>query len=337
MKKEMPMTNALEYLIFPFTYLSRKKAVWLSTLLGPPTLIQPSERLAAETDRMQQEGLLRIKTPVSGKEEALGSRLEACRSFHQGHPHNDMAFLKAMAYQKSDDESLSAQIRSEILRYGLQSAGPKDPLLDAMVFLRLAEQFDMQEQAIEEDLKRVEDLECDFLRKLGAEEEEPLTELLALPAGSQPKEEAEPHLPDERLRAWSILSGQDVSSLPAVWLTTSKLVMESLLDALPGAGTEIQRIVLPDIGKEAPSLLEKWRIFWNSRIAAMLCGDYEPVNEPQDVIPRCPKGWLDVHLRRSLSPADILSAMAPRSADVIQKPGAEDSGACTVILYWSQC
>jgi hypothetical protein len=336
MKKDMPMTTAIEYIVFPFTCLSRKKVEWLSTLLGPPTLIQPSERLSAETARMQQDGLLRVKTPVSGKEEALCSRMEASRGFHQGHPQSDMAFLKALAYQKFDDESLSAQIRSEILRYGLQTADPTDPLLDAMVFLRLAEEFDMQEEAIEEDLKRVEDLERDFLKKLGAEEEEPLGELLALPAGAQPKEEAEPHLPDERLRAWSILAGQDVSSLPAVWLTTSRLVMESLLDALPGAGTGIQRIALPDIENEPPASVEKWRTFWSSRMAAMLSGEDEPVNEPEGAVPRYPKGWLDVHPCRSLSPADILSALAPRSADGIQKSGAGDCGASTVILYCSR-
>ncbi len=333
MKKDMPMTTAIEYLVFPFTCLSRKKAQWLSTLLGPPTLIQPSERLTAETARMQQDGLLRVRTPVSGKEEALRSRMAACRSFHQGHPQHDMAFLKALAYQKPDDESLSAQIRSEILRYGLQTASPADPLLDAMVFLCLAEEFDMQEEAIEEDLERVADLERDFLKKLGAEEEEPLAELLPLPAGSQPQEEMELHLPDERLRAWSILAGQDVPSLPAVWLTTSRLVMESLLDALPEAGTGVQRIVMPDIEKETPASLEKWQTFWRCRMAAMLSGAYAPVNETEDVASRYPKGWLDVYPCRSLSPADILSALAPRSADVIQKSGAGDSGASTVILY----
>lgn len=71
-------------------------------------------------------------------------------------------------------------------------------------------------------------------------------------------------------------------------------------------------------------------------MAAMLSGEYEPVNEPEDIALRYPKGWLDVHLCRNLSPADILSALAPRSADVIRKLGAGDSGKSTVILYCSR-
>lgn len=335
MKKDTLMRTDIDYVVFPFTFLPRKKAAWLSDLLGPFTLIQPSEHLHVEKAQMQQDGLLQLKTPVLDKEQAIRSRIQACHGFHQGNPQNDMAFLKALAFQRLDDETLSARIRSAILRYGQKTDTPSDPVLEAMVFLTLAEEFDMQAQAIEEDMKRVDDLERDFLKKLVADDEEAPKDLLASTADLR-AEDPEPHLPDERLRAWSLLAGQDPSSLPSVWLTTSRLVMESLIEVLPEPTKSIQRIVLPDPEQEESASLERWRRSCTCRIRALVNGDHGKVNEPEDLTVQFPKGWMDVYPLWNLAPAKILEFLVPKSAGAIQKPARDDCSSCIVILHCMQ-
>lgn len=225
--------------LFPFTWIAEDRARELSSWFGSPLmLLQTTGRLSEDIVRLERQGYVSPKCPVPEMDEALQLRIEACRKWMEMHPQlQDMAFLKAAARLPSDDEAMSAHIRGEILRYGRHElpSPTRDSLLDALVFLYLAEELDRQQVAVEAELKRVEHLETSVFRKLIGEDPDPDELSMAGLPGGVSEGDTEPDHPEERLRTWALLALQE-PELPAVWLTTSRLVMGSLIEAVPEIG-----------------------------------------------------------------------------------------------------
>lgn len=226
--------------LFPFTWIAEDRARKVSSWLGSPLmLLQTTGRLCEDIARLERQGYVSPKCPVPEKDEALRLRIEGCRKWLEVHPQRqDMAFLKAAARLPSDGEAMSAHIRGEILRYHRHEppAETRDPLLDALVFLHLAEELDREHMAVEAELKRVEHLETAVFRKLiGEDAETDELSMAGLDGMISEGDTEEPDHPGERLRSWALLALQE-PDLPDVWLTTSRLVMESLIEAVPEIG-----------------------------------------------------------------------------------------------------
>lgn len=309
------MSNA-HVVLFPFTWIAEDRARELSAWFGSPLmLLQTTGRLSEDIARLERQGFVSPKCPVPEMNEALQLRIEACRKWMEVHPQQqDMAFLKAIAHLPSDDEAMSAHIRGEILRYGRHEspAATKDPLLDALVFLHLAEELDRQQVAVETELKRVEHLETSVFRKLIGEDSD--TEELSmtrLPGGIL-EGDTEPDHPEERLRAWALLALQE-PDLPNVWLTTSRLVMESIIEAVPEIGE--RKVILP--WKEDPELAV--RELCNLLGAEGMCEPF-PVSMS-----------IDTYVLEGRSPKNILNAL--RSRSWVQTGATSDTR--TVLLHLS--
>ncbi len=293
------MSNA-HGVLFPFTWMAEDRARELSAWFGSPLmLLQTTGRLREDIARLERQGWVSPNCPVAEMEEVLQQRIEACKKWMEAHPRQqDMAFLKAAAYVSSDAEAMSAHIRGEILRYGRQEseASMKDPLLDALVFLHLAEELDRQKAAVEAELKRVEHLEASVFRKLIGEDpdpdELPMSGFPGVTAG-----DTEPDHPEERLRAWALLALQE-PELPNVWLTTSRLVMESLIEAVPDIGPTKMTLSWQEDPQQASEMFFR------------LLGVHE---SPRDMaISKNTSMLLDAYVIEGRSPQDILNALRSR-------------------------
>ncbi|MEW6259639.1 MAG: hypothetical protein AB1547_06990 [Thermodesulfobacteriota bacterium] len=313
------MPNA-HVVLFPFTWISEDRARELSAWFGSPLmLLQTTGRTPEDIIRLERQGYVWPKCPVSGMDEALQQRIEVCNRWMEAHPRQqDTAFLKAAAHlPQSDAEAMSAHIRGEILRYGRQEpvAARTDPLLDSLVFLCLAEELDRQQAAVEAELKRVEHLETSVFRKLIGED----TDIDELPPGGPfgiSEGDTEPDHPVERLRAWTLLALQE-PDLPDIWLTTSRLVMEALIEAIPEIGST--KVTLS--GQENPEKA--------SEVFCRLLGTNDFARWMPN--PGKPSMSLDAYVVDGRSPRDVLNAL--RSRPKALPPSGTTSGSRSILLY----
>jgi hypothetical protein len=149
------------------------------------------------------------------------------------HAETDAAFLRAQPFLNRDEETLSSDIRSEILRYGTPRS-PSDPILSARVFLVIAEEFDCQQREFSQDLTRFQEQESRFLEQLAEDGELPGFDPAALPI---PADRPQNHMPAERLKAWATVFLCDAEhpradSIP-LFITDSRMVMDVVRETVP--------------------------------------------------------------------------------------------------------
>ncbi len=315
------MPNA-HVVLFPFTWIAEDRARELSAWFGSPLmLLQTTGRTPEDIIRLERQGYISPKCPISGMDEPLQQRLEVCRRWMETHPQQtDMAFLKAAVHLPSDTEAISAHIRGEILRYGRQEpvSARQDPILDALVFLHLAEELDRQQVAVEAELKRVEYLETAVFRKLIGED----TDMDELPPGGPfgiSEGDTEPDHPEERLRAWAFLALQE-PDLPDVWLTTSRLAMECLIEAVPDIGSTKVTLSWQEDPEKA------------SEVFCRLLGADDLTRRMPN--PEIPPISLDAYVVDGRSPRDILDALRSRP-NALPPAGATADSRSILIFCWT--
>jgi hypothetical protein len=222
----------------PFTHMSKASASALANFFGEVTLYRlgafdPGEALRTYI----AQGSIKPICPAGGDEEQLALVVKRYQAWAQLQPGlgtagSELLKLQGEAVPFFDDTAIS-QIRSAIRR-GTDAPGDvgqedqPDPLFEARVFLRIAEEYDAQNEEIEADLDYHDAMQADLMRQLRGEEGEYAA---GLPSTS-PGQPLDPGgvMTAERVRSWIHLHlhTQD-SRRHDHFITDSSWVMEHLI------------------------------------------------------------------------------------------------------------
>ena len=252
---------------FPFTYISNPVAHALHACFGKTIVYQPSKKkISEEIHQLVKKGILdtRISGKLENKDEknlwAILKEYETWATLHQGGRGTQLDFFKAMKNKiPFFDDTSSSQIKADI--QNISGANPvrkkPDPAFNARIFLSIAQNFDMQNEKIVQDMASFETAQMDLIKNLTAEDEpspvvpgyrdEFKTDNLA---GSD-------HMIPERLEAWTLLMGCDPmqreDEMSGFFVTNSRQAIDFVLEKTP----EIEKLLSIDAVPMVENSIEK--------------------------------------------------------------------------------
>ena len=164
---------------FPFTYISEPVLEALSAFFKQIIVYQPSSLNIPESMQKQADsGLLEIRIPVNGDENKIDNILKDYKSWANIHQGSEMAFFKT----KPDiipffGEFSTSQIKADIKKKKQKQQNEKkqDSLLNARIFLHMAQEFDLQNLEINKALLLSEEKTLDLIDNLKGEDEDELS------------------------------------------------------------------------------------------------------------------------------------------------------------------
>ena len=245
---------------FPFTFMTTPVCQTLAACFRQTAVYQiSSTKIPGEMQQFEKSGILDVRMPVKYDGDKLDTILKQYRSWANSHQGSEMAFLKARAHEiPFFDETSTRQIAADIKSKGEsqnRSQEKPDPLLNAGLFLHLAQEYDMQNLTLTEDLQAIEAMEHDFMKDLKGESQD-LDEEAAL------EKRLETHDPGyymtkERVHAWSRIMQRDQEG-SGLYVTNSRSVFEFLIDSTPEAQLVDVLDAIPVVDNEVEEL-ETWR------------------------------------------------------------------------------
>jgi len=232
---------------FPFTYISKPVAEALYACFGKAIIYQPSSKnIPEEIRKLVESGVLDIR--MSGKpekkdEERLSAILKEYNTWanlHQGSRGIQLDFFKVGRNKiPFFDDSSTSQIKADIkdITDGNLVEKEPDPVLNARIFLSIAQNFDMQNDKIVQDIASFESARKDLIKNLKGEDwTSPLVH-------SNEDEFKAINLTDydymvqNRIEAWALLMScdlmQDREEMSGLFVTSSRQALDYLLEKTP--------------------------------------------------------------------------------------------------------
>ena len=210
---------------FPFTHMSESIFDCIITLFPGITVYQPSTETVPESmEKLATDSRFEIRFPVSSDENTFKSLIQEFHKWSDLHQLSDRRNIKR--HQGYSGSRTPSQIRTEVQRRlrGEDTEDRADPLLKARQFLVFAQEFDLQNESLQNDIRIAEDLETEFLNNLTGERTgiDPKTNILF-------RHDTEPYMIQERLVAWCMLAQQD-GNTPDLLITSSQPAFEHIMD-----------------------------------------------------------------------------------------------------------
>ena len=246
-------------LYFPFTYIPESVGKALAACFRQTAVYQISgTKIPEDMQELSRDGILDIRIPVEVNGEFLDKILKDYRAWVKIHQGTETAFLAAMANKiPFFDESASSQIRADIKKIGKQIPLKEkpDPLFNAKLFLHMAQEFDLQQKGLDEDLMDIDAMEDDFMKNLKWEDDDDHARAVA--RRQWDKDDPGHYMTTERINAWASLMLQD-SQIPGLFITTSRAVLEHLIETVP----EMEQVICLDaipLGVDKNETLSNWQ------------------------------------------------------------------------------
>ena len=228
---------------FPFTYIPKSVGKALSACFRQTAVYQISgTKIPEDMQELSRDGILDIRIPVEVNGEFFDKILKDYRAWVDIHQGTETAFLAAMANKiPFFDESASSQIRADIKKTGKQIPDEEksDPLFSAKLFLHMAQEFDLQKKGLDQDMMDIDAMEDDFMKNLKWEDDDDHARAVALKILE--KDDPGHYMTTERINAWVSVMLQD-SQISGLFITTSRAVLEHLMDIVP----EMEEVVCLD-------------------------------------------------------------------------------------------
>jgi len=245
---------------FPFTFITKPVCQTLAACFRQTAVYQISSiKIPDEMQQLEKSGILDIRIPVKYDGDKLDAIVKQYRSWANLHQGSEIAFLKSRTdkipfFDENSTTQITAEIKSKEGRQNRSQEKP-DPLLNAGLFLHLAQEYDMQDLTLTEDLQAVEAMEQDFMKDLKGESQD-------LDEEAAPEKRLEVHDPGyymtkERIHAWTRIMQQDQQD-SGLFVTTSRSVFETLIDSTPEAELVDVLDAIPVVDNEVEAL-ETWR------------------------------------------------------------------------------
>jgi hypothetical protein len=220
----------------PFTHISAETAWALALVFEEVTLYQTWAQKPVHTiSRWIEKGFIAPRIPVKGADAKIDTVIQRYHTWAESNSHMggfDTAFLKTrLETIPFFDDTATSQIRSDIqkgpdARKDLSGNYlPRDPLFEALVFLRMAEEYDAKNEEIDTDLSYHDALEKDLMRQLHGEKDVSQQ----VPSQSRQKPPTDPGsvMTAERIRCWLKLYASDKHGYD-LFVTDSPSVVEFL-------------------------------------------------------------------------------------------------------------
>ena len=245
---------------FPFTFISKPVCQTLAACFRQTAVYQISSiKIPDEMQNWGKSGILDIRIPVKYDGDKLDAIVKQYRIWTNSHQGSEIAFLKSRAdeipfFDETSTRQITADIKSKGGRQNRSQEKP-DPLLNAGLFLHLAQEYDMQNLALSQDLQAIEAIEQDFMKDLKGENQD-------LDEETAPEKTLESHDPGhymtkERIHAWTRLMQQDQQD-SGLFVTTSRSVFETLIDSAPEAELVGVLDAIPVVENRIEAL-ERWQ------------------------------------------------------------------------------
>jgi hypothetical protein len=228
---------------FPFTYIPKSVGKALAACFRQTAVYQISgTKIPKDMQELSRDGILDIRIPVEVNGEFLDKVLKDYRAWINIHQGTETAVLKTMANEiPFFDESAPSQIRADLKKTGKQIPAEEkpDPLFNAKLFLHMAQEFDLQNKELDQDLMDIEAMEDDFMKNLKWEDDNDHARAVA----RKVLENDDPghFMTTERINAWISLMLQDPEA-SGLFITTSRAVLEHLIEIVP----EMEQVICLD-------------------------------------------------------------------------------------------
>lgn len=306
---------------FPMTYLPAASLNRLAACFGKTRVYRPAESpLPGAMRAAVQQGRLEIETPAVAEPDELAAQLEAYYAWAAENKGVDLAAIKGQdAGTPFFGDNTVSGIRQNIRELGDPgaSAETQDPLLEARLFLSMAQELDRQDNDLEESLDEVRVREDRMLLELmGAADHHPEVE-----AAMQGIAVADPgaYMTGSRIKAWWQLAraGDGPGNL---LVTDSRTVCDYLVERSPGlqkTGPELV-LPLPPPGESTPAA---WQPRLMEHLAALISSQAEvqtPLDLPK-VAPETPVAHLSIYRLAGVAPNAFFAGL--------DAPGTEESTA----------
>ena len=221
---------------FPFNYVSRPVFEALSACFGQTAVYQiTSQKIPEKMHELAKRETLEIRIPIEGDNEKLDAVMKDYMAWINTHQGSEIAFLKAQGDTTPFfDETSVSQIRADIRKKGQEDLSPKktDDLFNAVIFIHVAQEFDMQNDGVSQDLQLLEEMEQNLLKNLRGENEASYDNIF----GNKILEPYDPghYMTKERIDAWIRLMQYD-HEITGLFITSSRPVLEYMIDDVPEA------------------------------------------------------------------------------------------------------
>lgn len=223
----------------PFTHILATPFEPLARSLGPLTVYTPSKSLVSERmHQWQQQGLIELRISAQVREAELVNLLQEYKNWaalHDGHIGDMVHFFNtSQGRPPMVDEMAPSQIRTQVRHFGEDAAkdtasGETDTLLQAALYIALAQEYDQDQERLSSDLKTVKDMEQAMFATIGGRPDGAGTvEENDSSIGNAPHaEDTGAFMTEKRLQAWARMALSDARPSWA-YVTSSHAVFEHL-------------------------------------------------------------------------------------------------------------
>lgn len=266
----MGKAKNMKPIYFPFTYISEPVLEALSAFFKQIVVYQPSSLNIPESmQKLTDSNLLEIRIPVKGDENKIDDIIKDYKNWANIHQGSETAFFK-MNPDKIPffDDSSASQIKADIKKRSRkhQTEKKQDTLLNARIFLHIAQEFDMQNWEINKDLLSLEEKSVNLIDNLKGEDE------LSFRGNDRKKALKIDHQSDymtiDRIVAWTHLLkyDQDTSGL---FITNNRSAIEHLIEKTPEAKIVLNIDSIP-LTNSDDEKREKWQNSLNEQLELIL-------------------------------------------------------------------
>lgn len=211
---------------FPFTYIGEPLARRLCQLFGRTTVYLPtSANIPGNMSQLQSDGCIEFCFPFSDDGDRLTSLGRNFKAWGEQH-YRDGASLKNAFNEGFYNQTFTAQLRSDILKYDKPVESSSDSAFTARLFLLMAQELDAQQDDLDRKLALSADAEQELFARLNGREK---------PEGGAKQIQNADYgsvMTASRLSAWSHLFFKDPPEF-CFLVTTSRACIDFMAESFP--------------------------------------------------------------------------------------------------------
>ncbi len=263
---------------FPFTYISEPVLEVLSAFFKQIVVYQPSSLNIPESmQKLTDSNLLELRIPVKGDENKIDNILQDYKRWANVHNGSDLSYFKTNPDEVPFfNDSSTLQIKADIKKRSQkhQTEKKQDTLLNARVFLHIAQEFDVQNWEIDKDLLSFEEKSVNLIDNLKGEDKSSFK-------GNDRKkalkiEHQSDYMTIDRIVAWTHLLQYD-QDMSGLFITNNRSAIEHLIEKTPEAKIVLNIDSIPLTNSDDENR-KKWQNSLNEQLELIL-GDSLPASE----------------------------------------------------------
>lgn len=261
----------MQAIIFPHTYISESICEAVRTCFQPVRIYQPTRRqIPLQLQALSQQGLIDISVPAEDDDTKIDILVKDFRKWAELHQGGVLDYFKRQGGSiPFFDDTAIAQIKADI-QHPAKAPAAVDPLLNARVFLQIAQAYDLESDEIERKLISTEEAERNLFKNIIGEPEAPAPNALRSP--TQAGMDSGGYMLPPRILAWAQLflrdSAFDPTGIPTVFVTIHREALEFLTEQAAAAEPVLKVTSLPII-KHLSKGYDDWQNGFNRILDAL--------------------------------------------------------------------